>query len=400
VREDLCMLQIFRSFVFVSLVSAAAAQSPSAPLSQPDVRSVAGIWALNPALSQRPEEIGFSADWARAGGSGGKGDARSGGGGRGRRGGSSGGGTNAAPIWRESADDSTRVQQLTGEARTPPAHLTIVQKPDSVSIADDQGHARTFHPDGSLEELTIGTVALPTRARWDAGSLVVVYEVEEGRQLRWTYAPSTSPRRLLVDIRFLERGREGDEVRLTYEPPDAHDRAVLSGPPATPVSPSAPVAAGSPAAPVIAAAGARPPVLPPGSELRGLTTIGTVIEDPGAQGAACGLDQTKIKTSIARILADAGFKTQPYGDEESYVLIGIVTSRLTDGTCVSRYDASLVSEADATFPYLKGLVSVPVTLLHEGGMAGGSPAAHASAVMDGLAKSVNGFVSRIRAANR
>ncbi len=82
------------------------------------------------------------------------------------------------------------------------------------------------------------------------------------------------------------------------------------------------------------------------------------------------------------------------------MLLSIVTSKLADGTCVSRYDASLVAQADATFPYLKGLVSVPVTLLHEGGMAGGSPAAHASAVMDGLAKSVNGFVSRIRAANR
>jgi hypothetical protein len=141
-------------------------------------------------------------------------------------------------------------------------------------------------------------------------------------------------------------------------------------------------------------------VLPPGSELRGLTTIGTVVEDPSPQGAACGLDQTKIKTSIARILADAGFKTQPYGDEESYVLISVVTSRLTDGTCVSRYDASLVSQADATFSHLKGLVSVPVQLLHEGGMTGGSPAAHASAVMAALTKSVSTFVSQIRAASK
>jgi hypothetical protein len=73
---------------------------------------------------------------------------------------------------------------------------------------------------------------------------------------------------------------------------------------------------------------------------------------------------------------------------------------LPDGTCVSRYDASLVTQADVTFPYLKGLVAVPVQLLHEGGMAGGSPARHASAVMDALVKSANSFVSQIRAANK
>jgi hypothetical protein len=67
---------------------------------------------------------------------------------------------------------------------------------------------------------------------------------------------------------------------------------------------------------------------------------------------------------------------------------------------VSRYDASLVTQADATLPYLKGLVAVPVQLLHEGGLAGGSPAAHASAVMDALVKSANSFLSQIRAANK
>ena len=141
-------------------------------------------------------------------------------------------------------------------------------------------------------------------------------------------------------------------------------------------------------------------MLPPGSELRGLTTIGTVVEDLSAQGKACGLDQEKIKTSIARILADAGFKTERFGNEDTYVLLSVVTSRLPDGTCVSRYDASLVTQADATFPYLKGLVAVQVQLLHEGGMAGGSPASHASAVMDALVKSANSFVSQIRAANK
>ena len=381
---------------FSLFIALAATSAPHATLiAQPTAPTIAGAWVLDPALTQRPDEIGFSAEWAAAQGAGGDKGGRS----RGGRGGSgSGGGATGVPsISRTSADDSTRVQQLTGDARTPPSRLTIIQKDSAIAIADDQGHARTFRPNGHPEELMIGTVPLLTTARWDGASLVVVYEVETGRQLRYTYTPSADPTRLQVNIRFLERGREGDEVRLTYEPPGAHERAILSEAPASPAAPSASTLPPS-GVPASAPASARPPVLPPGSELRGVTTIGTVVEELSAQGKACGLDQEKIQTSIARILADAGFKTERFGNEDTYMLLSVVTSRLPDGTCVSRYDASLVTQADATLPYLKGLVAVPVQLLHEGGMAGGSPAAHASAVMDALVKSANRFVSQIRAA--
>ncbi len=400
-------LRIVRLFLcLVAVATAAAAQSTPAPPSQSASPSIAGVWVLNPALTQKPNEIGFNPGLppAAAGERGGG----SSGGGRGRRGGSSSGGASSVPQFsRESMEDSTRVQQLTGEARTPPAHLTIVQKPDSVSIADDQGHSRTFHPDGKIEELTLGTVALPTRAQWDSGSLIVIFEVENGREIRYTFTPSGKPARLLVDIRFLERGHDGDEVKLTYETPDEHDRAVLAGtaetaglpPPDGPLPAGAPGAA-APAAPAPTAPPARPAILPPGSELRGLTVIGTQIEDLSPQAATCGLDQNKIKTAVAKILADAGFKTQPYGNEESYVLVSVVTSRLSDGTCVSRYDASVMAQADATFPYLKGLVLVEVPLLRQGGMAGGSPAVHAAAIMDALSKAVSSFVSQIRAAGK
>jgi hypothetical protein len=399
-------LRFVRAFPLFAILAVTSA-THAAPIAQPAAPAIAGAWVLNPALTQRPAEIGFSTDWARGQGSGGERGGRSGGGRGGRGGSGSGGGAvGVPPISRESADDSTRLQQLTGEARTPPSRLTIVQKDTTVSIADDQGHVRTFRPDGHLEELTIGTIALPTTSRWDGASLVVVYEVETGRQLRYTYSPSANPTRLLVTIRFVEKGRDGDEVRLTYEPPGAHERALLSGDPASPAAPSAsastPTPSGVPdaAPPSAATASARPPVLPPGSELRGLTTIGTVVEDLSAPGKACGLDQEKIKTSIARTLADAGFKTERFGNEDTYLLLSVVTSRLPDGGCVSRYDASLVTQADATFPYLKGVVAVQVQLLHEGGMAGGSPAAHAASVMDALVKSANRFVSQIRAANK
>ncbi len=395
------MVRFVRPFVFLALAGTAAAQSAPGPAVQPGTPGIAGVWVLNPALTVKPDEVGFSNDWARPEDQGGR-STGGGGGGRGRRGGGGGGGGgtySGPPILRESADDSTRKQQLTGEARTPPAHITIVQKDASVAIADDQGHSRTFHPDGRLEELTIGTVALPTRSQWDSGSLIVIFDVESGRQLRYTFTPTANPTRLLVDIRFLERGKDGDEVKLTYEPPDEHERAVLAGAGATPVAPASPAAppAGT-LPPPDGAPPARPPILPPGSELRGLTVIGTQVEDLSAQASACGLDQAKIKTAVAKILSDGGFKSQPYGNEESYVLVGVVTSRLSDGTCISRWDASLVAQADATFPYLKGLVAMEVPLLREGGMAGGSPAAHSASVMESLAKAVAHFVSQVRAA--
>lgn len=373
-------------FSLVALGSPSAAQSPP---------NIAGIWILNPALTVRPAEIGFNPAWARGGSSGAGEDAGEGSrGGRGRRG---GGESRVPQIVRESADDSTRATQLTEEARTPPAHLTIVQQRETVSISDDQGLTRTVRPDGRLEELTLGTISLPTTARWAAAGLEVVYDVESGSQLRYRYTPSADRTQLVVDIRFIQRGREGDEVRLTYESPEAHEHTVAGDAkpagtaPTVPSSP--PGAAGHEPLP---AAGARPTVLPPGSELRNITTIGTVVDALTPQAAACGLDRAALESSVARILADAGFKTQPLGDEETYVWVNVVTSRLADGTCVSRYDASLMTQADAKLPYLEGLVSLEVPLLRDGGLAGGPPAAHAKSVIDALSKSVNGFVTQIR----
>jgi hypothetical protein len=382
----------------IVVILAAISATGASPIPQPTAAPIAGAWVLNPALTQRPAEIGFSPEWARGQEDRGEGQGRSGGG-RGRRGGSGfGGGIGAPGISRESAEDSTRVQQLTEDARTPPARLTIVAKDSAISIADDQGHVRTFHPDGHLEGLTLGTVALPTTARWDGTSLLVLYDVEAGRQLRYTYTPSADRTQLQVNIRFLERGREGDEVRLTYEPLGAAEHAIPPGAAASSAAPPAPVPSSS-GVPGGAPPSSRPPVLPPGSELRGLTTIAAVVEDLSAESRACGLDQDKIKSSIARVLTDAGFKTR-FGNEDAYILLSIVTSRLPDGACLSRYDASLLTQADATLPYVKGLVNVQVQLLHEGGMAGGPPAAHASAVVAALVKSATSFVSQIRAAGK
>ena len=108
---------VLASPLFIAL--AATSVPHAAQIAQPTAPTIAGAWVLNPALTQRPEEIGFSRDWARAQGSGGEGGGQSGGG-RGRRGGSGSGG--AAPgvpaISRESVAENISVCRFCGSCRT------------------------------------------------------------------------------------------------------------------------------------------------------------------------------------------------------------------------------------------------------------------------------------------
>src|SRR6476646_6144160 len=84
---------IVRGFVF-AVLAGAAAQTPAPSIDQLQSPSIAGVWVLNPALTQRPEEIGFSRGFPQAGGAGGDQSGRSGGG-RSRRGGGCAGGGGA-----------------------------------------------------------------------------------------------------------------------------------------------------------------------------------------------------------------------------------------------------------------------------------------------------------------
>jgi hypothetical protein len=68
--------------------------------------------------------------------------------------------------------------------------------------------------------------------------------------------------------------------------------------------------------------------------------------------------------------------------------------------CVSRYDASLYTHTTTKLSYQETPVLVQVSLLHQGGIAGGAPAAHAQAVVRGVTQYIEQFAARIRAANR
>jgi hypothetical protein len=368
-----------------------------------DTSDFAGRWSINRELSRFPPEIGFGVDWASAGGSG-VGSTASGG--RGRRG-SGSGATGAFRTRPESEDDARRVQVLTAEVRTPSARLTIVDTPAAVTFTDDRGQSRTFHPDGKEEALQVDGVPVGVTAKREAGRLVILYRVEQGRELRYTYSRAASPPQLVVDVQFIERGG-GSGVRLIYEPASATETlapAATAPSPATRTSGvGSPVSAADSGKPLAAVPADRLPAQTfnqqRDAELKGLTKLGVVVEELSPQAAACGLNQGTIETAVSKRLADAGFRILRNSDEDTYVYVNVITTSLSSGLCISRYDAFLYTHTTARLSYQETPVLVQVSLLHKGGIAGGASAAHAEGVLRGVQEYVDQFATRIRDANK
>ena len=356
-----------------------------------EVSDLTGRWALNPQLSEAPREIGFGVDWLSTPGSSSDSGATGGRGRRGSRGsggGSSGVGTGPFSAHPESADDAKRAQQLTAEVRKPATILTVADTPTAITITDDAGHARTFHPDGRNDVLQLDGVPVSVIAKRDAGRLVVVYAVERGRELRYTYSRAASPPQLVVDVQFVERGG-GDHVRRVYGPAPAPERSTQNASDRTKAPSAAPDQAP-----------AQTFNQQPDAELKGLKTLGVVVEDLSAQAAACGLSQSALETAASGRLADAGFTVRRNSDEDTYVYVNVITSSLSSGLCVSRYDVFLYSHVTAKLSYQDAPVLVQVSLLHRGGIAGGAPAAHAEGVLKGVREYLDQFSNRIRAASK
>ncbi len=405
-----------RSSLAAMLVAALVVGVPGrAPVSAQDKANLAGRWTLNRSLSQFPGEVGFGADLVMgAGTSGGS----AGGGGKGR-GGSSGGTVMPAPPRLESEDDVKRAQQLTEEVRTPSAYLTVVDTPTGVTVTDDRGHARAFRADGKDDVVQLDDVPVATNAKWEAGRLVVLYKVEQGRELRYTYSRTVSPSQLVVEVRFLERNGR-DSVKRVYEPASTTEpwppaAAPRPAPAPAPLPPWAAKPAGGGLLPGSSGSNFGKPPLPesqqstpppptfdqrPDAELKGINALGVVVEDLSPQAAACGLNQGTIETAVARSLTDAGFKVQRNSDEDTYVYVNIITSSVSAGLCISRYDTFLYTHTTAKLSYGETPVLVQVSLAHKGGLAGGGPAAHAKGVLQGVQEYVDQLATRIRAANK
>ena len=360
--------------------------------------TVGGVWTLNRAASELPREIGFNAEWLQqqpSGDSGASAPSGNGGGGRRRGGGGGGGRSGTGPYGmpRESFDEAQRTQFLTGEARTPPARLTIVDAGSTITLTTELGQSRTLHPTGHDEAIEVGGVTLIETTKRDADKVVVSYSVTKDRLVRYTLTPSANPARLVVDVEFLDHGT-GDKAKLVYDGGVGNDTA------------DAPAAGGTPAGssglPASRPAEATPPGTDtrPGAELRGLKAIGILVEQFGPEAQSCGLNHDTVESALAKKLTDAGFVVQRNSDEDTYLYVNVQTSTVGAGTCVSRYDAFLYTHAAATLSYRQQPALVQVSLIHRGGIGSSGPAAHGPAVTRALEAYVDVMATSIRDANK
>lgn len=386
--------------VFAFLLCTAAGV-PAWAQASPDL---GGQWVLNRGLSEFPKEIGFTADWlndaiaaAEAQSAGAPGAATPTGGGRGGRRGGGGAttGRGAAPnraAPRESLDDAERVALLTTDVRNPPARLTITDLPAAVTITG-ASRPRTFHPNGKIEALDLSsTVTSEVTTTRVEQRLIVLYRVEQGRQLRYTYWRMQSPEQLIVDVEFVEPKGNGDKVKLVYERPGALDTSTASTAPATAPAQSRGVPA---------AGGTGIPVdQQPDAVLKGLMRLGVVVEDLSAQAAACGLKQDALTAMVEKHVTDGGLRVTKYADEDPYIYVNVVTTTAPNGLCVSRYDVDVYTNAAARLSYGSNAVLAQVLLLHKGGLAGGSASSHGPSVTTGVQEYVDEFAARIRNANK
>jgi hypothetical protein len=384
-----------RSFALTFFLAAAAVGGLlPAPARAQDASPLGGVWTLNRSLSEFPAEIGFNPAWMTAATGDGRGGASSGGGGgRGRRGAGGGGGSQptASPFAGrpESYEDARLLQALTTEARTPPARLMIVETPVAVTITNELGQSRTVHPDGKQESIEIQGVSVGVTSTRDGNRLTVLYRLGASRELRYTYSATANPSRLVVELQFLERGA-GDKATRVYEPGVVTETAASTGPPT-----AAPPSGASPAQPAAEAFDQRP-----GAELRGLKSLGVLVENLSATATACGLNRETIESALAKRLTDGGFTVRRNSDEDTYVYVNVMTTSGFSGQCVTRYDAFLYTQATARLSYRDQPVLVQVSLMHRGGMSSTASTAHAASVGRGLEAFIDLFVTQIRDANK
>lgn len=334
------------------------------PLMAQSPTDLAGSWTLNRQLSQNPQEVGFSASFLPTG--------------------------PGPRIQAETQEDAQRIRFLTDEVRLPPERLTITVTPAIVTITPDPGAPRTVQPGRRDESVRVGPINVIANTTWDAGRLTIVYNPQPGRQLRYTYSVSQKPVQLIVDVEFLE-GRLADKVRRIYEPMSPGEAV------SPPQSSSVP---GAPPTPLPTAAAPRGAIdQRPDAALKGLSRLGVVLEGLGSEAAKCGLKQESLETAVTKRLTDAGLRIVRYSDDDTYLYVNINTVTASAALCVSRYDVTLYSHTAAPLTHTASPVLLQVELLHKGGLAGGSPAAHADGVLKDVLEYVDQFSARIRNAN-
>ena len=380
-----------RRFAVMCVVTVALGWCMSSRTSAQATSPLGGIWSLNRSLSESPKEIGFDILPQIAGDN--EGQTSGSAGGRGRRGSTRSGGSRT-PTRPESSDDVQRMRILVGEVRDPAARLTIVDTPSVVTITNDLGQSRVLHPNGREESIDVENLPIAVTTTRDGDQLIAVYHVEQYRDVRWTYSRSMTPSRLSVEAQLIERGKTGDKATRVYD-------AGLVNVAAAPQPGAAPSSAGSRQQPA-------PPGSPtpesfdqrPGAEFGGLKSVGVLVEDLGSEARACGLRQDVIEDAVAKRLTAGGLSVRKNSDEDTYVYVNVITTSVANGTCVSRYDAFLYTQATSKLSYHDRPVLVQVSLMHRGGIGVSALAAHSASVLRGLEGYVDVFVTQIRDANK
>jgi len=261
-----------------------------------------------------------------------------------------------------------------------------------VTITNELGQTRTVHPDGREESLEIQGVTFGVTSRRDGDQLTIAYRVDSAREVHYVYSFTPNPSRLVVDVQFLEHGK-GDKAKRIYDTGAGVETA----------APSARAGAGAPAgSPGQPASGQPAPEAfdqRPGAEFKGLTSLGLVVENLSTQSIACGLSQDAIESALSKKLTTAGFTVRRNSDEDTYVYVNIMTSTVA-GTCVSRYDAFLYTQATSRLSYTTKPVLVQVSLIHRGGIGTSASTAHGTAVVRGLEGYIDLFITQVRDANK
>lgn len=376
-----------RSIAILCIVTAAGLSIlVPAPACAQDA-SLAGVWTLNRSLSEFPREIGFNPGWLSASSAGGQ-TTRSGTGGGGRRGAAGGGNRESGSPFSarpESSEDARRAHLLVAEVRDPAVRLMIVDTPAAFTITNELGQSRTLHPNGKEESIDLEGVPLTVTTRHDGDRLLIEYRVDQDRAVRYTYSRSTDRSQLIVDVQLFQHG-EGDKARRVYEPGVA--------------TPAVGADAGS-----VKPAPAGPQTgdtfdQRPGAELKGLKTLGILVEDLSPQAIACGLNHDTIENALSQRLTDGGFSVRKNSDDDTYLYINVLTTTVSTGLCVSRYDAFLYTHATARLSYHDQPVLVQISLAHRGGIGSSAPAAHGAAVTHGLENYVDLFITQVRDSNK
>jgi hypothetical protein len=193
----------------VLLLAIFGAPAPRLRALDPATRLV-GRWTIDKDHSEFPDEIGFDVQVeAAAQGSTPSANAS-------RSHGRTGGAASGLAIAREGEQTLKMLGDVTEEAQHPWPVLTIGEVEGVITMTDGGTDTRRFRP-GKDDEQRLADGGITTHTKWDKNVLVVDYEVEKDRDVRYTYSRTSDDGPLVVEVSFRDHGH-GDIVRRVYLP--------------------------------------------------------------------------------------------------------------------------------------------------------------------------------------